>query len=259
MKKITIIVLLALLTVFTVPARAAELDAAAAAQANNPLASMKALNFQNYYTPVLFGVPDKTSNAFWVRYAQPIGRVLIRASLPLMTTPFGANNAYESGLGDFNIFGAYLITQKPEMTFGIGPLVAMPTATEDALGAGKWQAGAAMIAFAVPSPKVQLGGLLTWQGSFAGDEDRKDTSLMAVQPFAIFQLGKGYYLRSSGIWAFDLKSGNYNVPFGLGLGTVMKAGSMVFNMFAEPQFTILHKGTGQPALQLFFGLNLQFS
>jgi hypothetical protein len=33
----------------------------------------------------------------------------------------------------------------------------------------------------------------------------------------------------------------------------------VFNIFIEPQFTILHNGTGQPAFQLFTALNMQFT
>ena len=240
-----------------VPARADGPSAEEQAQANNPLASMKTFNLQNYYVPKLTGVPDEVANTFWFRYAQPIGPVLIRASLPLATVP-GGEAGGTSGLGDLNVFGAYLAVQQPALSFGVGPLFALPTATEDALGSGKWQAGAAMVAFADPSPNVQLGGLVTWQASFSGDEDREATSVMAVQPVGMWQLGGGTYVRSTGIMAFDLLSGNYNVPFGLGLGKVVKAGPMVFNIFAEPQFTILHKGMGQPALQFLFGLNMQF-
>jgi len=39
-----------------------------AAQANNPLANFKALNFQDYYIGKLTD-PDKAANQFWVRYA----------------------------------------------------------------------------------------------------------------------------------------------------------------------------------------------
>jgi hypothetical protein len=61
------------------------------------------------------------------------------------------------------------------------------------------------------------------------------------------------------IWFFDLETGDYNVPFGLGAGRVTKVGSIVYNMFVEPQFTFLHDGIGQPAFQLFTGLNMQFN
>ena len=74
----------------------------------------------------------------------------------------------------------------------------------------------------------------------------------------MWQLGGGTYLRSTGVWTFDLKSGTYNVPIGFGIGQVVKAGGTVYNIFFEPQFTILHEGTGQPKTQLFAGVNLQF-
>ena len=233
-----------------------EAAAAARAQANNPLASSYALNFQNFYTPGLYGVPDRSANTFWVRTAIPIGRTLTRASLPLATRPSSTTES-QAGLGDFNIFTAYLFVSNPTTSVGIGPLLVAPTATDDALGQGKWQAGAAAIAFKA-TPVVQVGGLVTWQGSFAGDSDRESTSLLAVQPFAIWQLGGGMYLRSTGIWGFDLKSGDYVVPFGLGIGQVLKGAKVVYNLFLEPQFSILHSGTGQPKVQLFAGLNLQF-
>lgn len=233
-----------------------ELSEEAKAQANNPLASVYALNFHDYYAPALYGVPDQGTNTFWIRGVVPVGRTITRASLPLTTRPTSAT-ASQSGLGDFNVFTAYLVVSQPTTSLGIGPLLVAPTATDDALGQGKWQAGAAAVAFKATA-LVQAGGLVTWQTSVAGDADRPSTSFLAVQPFAIWQLGGGTYLRSTGIWGFDLKSGDYAVPFGFGIGHVLKAGNVVYNMFLEPQFTILHQGTGQPKVQFFAGLNLQF-
>jgi hypothetical protein len=46
--------------------------AAAAANANNPLANMIAFNIQNYYFAELYGT-DESSNTAWLRYAQPFG------------------------------------------------------------------------------------------------------------------------------------------------------------------------------------------
>jgi hypothetical protein len=226
------------------------------AQANNPLAGAYALNLQNYYASPLYGVPDRSTNTFWMRAAVPIGRTLTRASLPLATRPSSSSES-AAGLGDFNIFTAYLFVSNPTTSIGVGPLLVAPTATDDALGQGKWQAGAAAVAFKA-TPLVQFGGLLTWQGSFAGDSDRESTSIMAAQPFAVWQLGGGTYLRSTGVWTFDLKSGDYAVPIGFGIGQVIKQGKIVYNIFLEPQFSILHEGTGQPKVQLFAGLNLQF-
>jgi len=65
-------------------------------------------------------------------------------------------------------------------------------------------------------------------------------------------------LRSAPLWVFDLENDTYNIPLGLGIGKVVKKGNTVFNMFIEPQFTVLHKGVGQPELTIFAALNLQF-
>lgn len=225
------------------------------ATANNPLASAYSLNLQNYYAPSLYDVPDQSTNTTWIRGVIPIGRTVIRASLPLATRPTSGESV--SGLGDFNVFAAYLLVATPGTSFGVGPLLVAPTATEDALGQGKWQAGAAVVVFKA-TKEVQYGGLLTWQGSFAGDSARSSTSVVAAQPLAVWQLGGGTYLRSTGLWTFDLKSGDYSVPIGFGVGQVLKAGGIVYNIFLEPQFTILHEGAGQPKVQLFAGVNLQF-
>ena len=230
------------------------------AEANNPLADIRAFNLQNYYVPKLFGLENQTANTFWLRGVMPTGRVLWRASLPLQTVPpVGDGMSSSSGVGDFNVFAAYLAVQKPTLSFGVGPQLVAPTASKDELGAGKWQLGVATVAFATPSPAFQAGALVTWQASVGGDSDRPDTSLIIAQVFSMWQLGGGNYLRSAPIWVFDLKTGDYIIPFGLGIGKVLKVDNTVFNIFIEPQFTILHEGFGQPALQVFTGLNMQFN
>ncbi len=227
-------------------------------QANNPLADMKAFNLQNYYVPELYGVPDRTSNTFWFRTVFPIQRWLFRASLPLKTAPVGLNES-QSGLGDFNMFGAYLVKSDPDFSFGVGPLLVLPTANEDALGSGKVELGAAVVAFNMSSAVLQYGGLVTWQASIAGDDARGDTSLLVLQPFAMMQLGKGVYLRSAPLWVFNLRSGHYHVPFSVGIGKIVKIEKVVYNVFLEPQWTVLHNGVGQPAMQVFAGINIQIA
>lgn len=233
------------------------LSSAMVAEANNPLASIKTINLHNYYSPKLVGIDDATSNTFWLRYAQPFKRFLVRASLPITSAPTN-NQEHVSGLGDLNAFATYLAIKNSTTTLGVGPIISMPTATNQALGTGKWQLGAAVIIFEIVTPQLNIGGLITWQASIGGDGNRENTSFMALQPFAMFQIKGGTYLRSTGIMQFNFVNGDYNVPFGLGIGQVIKSGKLVFNIFAEPQFSVLYKGVGQPKLQFFFGLNTQF-
>lgn len=241
------------------PVAAAQVSSAAkeAAQANNPLADFTAFNIHNYYVPKI-SESDGSSNQFWLRYAQPFGRVLMRASLPTMRVPTVADES-TSGLGDLNVFFAYLLkTGNPARSFGIGPQLTAPTATEDETGAGKWQGGFATVFFDASSARFQWGALLTWQASFAGGDDRADTSVLAFQPFYMLQLGKGFYARGVPIMVFNLETNDYVIPYGLGLGKVVSTPKIVYNVFVEPQFTILDRGPGQPEFQIFFGFNMQF-
>jgi len=225
-------------------------------QANNPLANFKTLNFQNYYVPEVSD-SDGTANTFWVRYAQPVnvfgGDWLVRASLPVQRVPTAGGNS--SGLGAINAFAAYLFkTGNPGLSIGAGPLAALPTSTGDVPGGDTWDLGAAAVLFDARSQLFQWGGLITWQTDVAGSGD---SNLASVQPFGMFQLGNGLYLRSTGVWVFNFETNDYVVPVGFGLGKVIKSGKSVFNFYVEPQMTILSDGPGQPDFQILVGFNIQ--
>ncbi|WP_217354360.1 hypothetical protein [Ruegeria arenilitoris] len=240
---------------------AQENDAAtAAAQANNPLANFKAVNVQNYYIGDISGT-DQTGNQFWLRYAQPLSlgntNWVIRASLPLNSFP--AQSGKTTGVGDLNVFAAYLIDiGKPAVSFGVGPQLTAPTGSTDGSGSERWSAGIANVLFNASSPKFQYGYLLTWQASFAGDSDAKDVNIGAFQPFLFYQLGGGTYLRSAPIMTYDFESDSYNVPIGLGIGQVFKKKDITYNVFVEPQYSVASKGPGQAKWQIFAGFNTQF-
>lgn len=80
----------------------AQSAADAAAQANNPLANMTALNFQNYYIGRVTETGED-ANQFWVRFAQPFSVAktnwIMRASLPVNTYPNLMDGGHETGLG----------------------------------------------------------------------------------------------------------------------------------------------------------------
>jgi len=109
-------------------------------KSNNPLNPAPALNFHDYYSPELYGVDDYT-NDLLVRGAMilPPGKPLpwpqiLRATVPISTRPdFGGGTT--TGIGDANIFDILLLKSSGPTQLGAGPLLTMPTASEDALGA----------------------------------------------------------------------------------------------------------------------------
>jgi len=259
--KKTAVVAASLLTL-TTTMFADDVDAKAMAQANNPLANMKAFNVHNYFMSDLTGL-DYTADIAYLRYAQPFKVAntnwLLRATLPVKSMPVLQNGGAKNGLGDFNVFAAYLMdVGNPAVSFGVGPMLDLPTATDKRLGTKKYSAGVANVLFNASSRVFQYGYLLTYSHSFAGDSNRDTVSMGALQPFAMVQLGGGTYLRSVGIWYKDFEHDVYSIPIGLGVGQVIKQGSTVYNVFIEPQYSVADKGAGVAKWQIFTGLNMQF-
>jgi hypothetical protein len=249
------------------------------ANATNPLAEMNSLQLQNYYWPTLYGVPNASANSLNLRGVLVSGRQIIRATLPISTAPTGASTidipgggsipdvslpigpiTYVSGLGDLNVFDSIRLNSVNAPTlFALGPMLTAPTATNRALGNGKWQAGIAGIVVHFLPRGSLLAALATWQHSFAGVSDRPDTQVSTLQPIGVFQIGGGNYIRSSAIFLFDIKNDRYLIPYGLGVGRVIRVGNAVANAWIEPQFSVYHNSPGLPSFQLFTGINFQWA
>jgi hypothetical protein len=228
-------------------------------EANNPLTPKLTINLHNFYTPSYYGLPDSDSNTGLLRGVLPHKLFgwpqILRASIPIVTSPDEPAGS-TTGLGDINMFNLLLFKAGP-LELGFGPQLTVDSATDDRLGTGKWQAGAAGIVIA-PQPWGLLGGLVTYQHSFAGEGSRPTQNTLQSQPFVIYNLPQGFYLRSTATWNFDLQRGDYYIPLGFGVGKVWKlAGGTTLNVFVEPQWTAVRAGVA-PEWQIFSGLNMQF-
>jgi len=225
-------------------------NADTANKSNNPLNFAPGMSAQDYYTPRYYDSNIHT-NDLLIRGTLPIAPndyiavpQLIRATAPISTHP------------DLNLFDIFLVKTEG-VQLGIGPMITAPTADQDELGTGKWQGGLAAVAIDA-SPRGLLGALVQYQSSFAGDHDRPNVESATMQPFIIHNLEKGWYLRSTGIWTYDLKNDTHYIPLGLGGGKVWKDGPNIVNAFVEPQWTVEKKGDGMPQFTLFVGLNATF-
>jgi len=233
------------------------------AQSNNPLAPLSGVNVNEYYASSLYG-SDAVANTLNLQTVLiPRQRHfklyhLLRTTLPVLTVPDG-QGSYASGLGDLVIQDAFRFSKDGAKTeWGVGPLLVLPTATADQLGAGKWQAGAAIIVVRTLAGGSVVGFDATWQASFAGSDDRPNTNQATFQPTIALAIGRsGFYISSSPIWVLDFQNDQYLIPFSLGAGKVFMAGKTIVNVTMEPQVTVYHWGEGLPAFQLFLGLSLQ--
>jgi hypothetical protein len=98
-----------------------------------------------------------------VAFAEPVGerddgpgalatsKMILRGTLPLSTVPSGAGDAV-SGMGDFHVRHVPPTSSESKTRFGVGPLVVVPTATDNQLGTGKQQAGGAVVVVSNVSP-----------------------------------------------------------------------------------------------------------
>ncbi|HDC2658835.1 TPA: hypothetical protein O7142_001203 [Salmonella enterica] len=249
--------LLACLTLLPVTIRASADDAID--KANDPLHLATSFSVQDYYTPEIDGTNQHTNDVLF-RATIPIASnalipvpQIMRLTVPVATRP-QSKGGYDSGIGDINLFDIFLLKQDG-VKLGVGPLLTASSAEQDELGAGKWQAGLSAVAIDT-SPRWLTGALVQWQKSFTGDNDRPDVETATLQPFLIYKMSRGWFLRSTGIWTYNVRTDDYTIPLGFGGGRAMPVGNYIVNSFIEPQWTVAHRGNYQPEFTLYAGFSI---
>jgi hypothetical protein len=254
---------MALLVVFAAVASArAKTSAEVVNGSNDPLSANLGLMLENQYAASYYGDPGADGNMLELRATVPheLGGLpqLFDVSVPIVTSRDG-DESRTSGLGDV-VVSDQLRWDGGWYELGAGPQLTAPSATDDRLGDGKWQAGLASAAVLPHEDWGLLAAVVTYQHSFASDgHDRPTRNDLTVQPFVTLNLPDQFYLRSTATWTWDLQQGEYAIPFGLGVGKVWAlTNETTVNVFLEPQYTVAHEGD-VPQWQLVVGFNVQGS
>jgi hypothetical protein len=239
------------------PAAAANADALRKA-AQNPVASLISVPVQDNFNGGI-DPGNRTQNVVNIQPVIPLKvsenwNVIIRWITPIIYQPFPAPNPLPqvgvSGLGDMQ--PTFLLSpRKPhKLIWGAGPIFQLPTATSQYLGQGKLGLGPNVVALMMPGHFV-LGVLANNIWSIAGSGGRRDVNQMLVQYFVNYNMKKGWYLTTQPIitanWNTAAPSGSvWTVPFGGGIGRIMKLGFQPVNINVQAYGNAVHVPGASP-------------
>ena len=241
MKKTTYIsiILLGLVTITTQAQEAEEAEetseASLAEKAQNPIANMISVPFQ-VNTSYGIGPDNRTSNTLNIQPVLPFSlgekwNLITRTIIPIVTVPdfSGTGNGSTTGLGDINL-SLYFAPKESKVIWGVGPIIALPTATNSALGAGEFGIGPSAVVVLMKNQWV-YGATANHTWSVANS----DVSLSVIQYFINYNLPKSWYLSSAPLLTvnWNASSGNeWTIPFGGTVGKIFKIGKQPINMQA---------------------------
>ena len=137
------------------------------------------------------------------------------------------------GLGDINL-SLFFSPKKPTsggITWGIGPVLLLPTATDSLLGAKKWGAGPAAVALTTRGSWT-IGFLANHVWSYAGDSDRPDISSTFVQPFAAYTWPSAWTVSVQSESTFNWKTEKWSIPINAAVTKLVRWGKLPVSLQA---------------------------
>ncbi len=226
----------------------AEANTAEAADAlqkatQNPVASLISVPVQENFN---FGVNPgyRTQNVVNIQPVVPVGiskdwNLIVRWIAPIVYQPIpnapGTPETGEYGLGDM-VPTFFVSPKKPgKLIWGVGPVFQLPTATNTYLGQGKLGLGPSIVVLTQPGHWT-LGALANNVWSVAGDGSRPAVNQFLLQYFINYNLKKGYFITWQPTLTANWEATNGNtwtVPFGGGIGRIMKLGNQPVSLTAQ--------------------------
>lgn len=164
-------------------------------------------------------------------------------AVPAGLDPFGRT----TGFGDMAYLGLVGPKHLPKLGdgklfLGAGPTLIFPTASEDILGQGKWQAGPALAAGYL-TEHWRIGVFPQQWWSYAGDGDRRSTSQMNLQYFLFYAPTPEWEIGMSPNAFVDWKASSGNkvtFPVGIGVHRLFNIGQLPVSLGVEANYSVVH-------------------
>jgi hypothetical protein len=177
----------------TPPKAAADQATDLAKQQQNPISSLISVPLQANWD---FGLGDRDATGTLFNFQPvmpfPVSRstnLILRVILPLTSQP-GSGEARVNGTGDIVTTAFFSPAKSGRVTWGVGPVFLLPTATNNALGSERFGIGPSAVVLTQPGPWT-IGLLFNHIWSTSGASDREDVNSTFLQPFVNYNLGGG--------------------------------------------------------------------
>jgi NADPH2:quinone reductase len=211
-----------------------------AKQAQNPIASLISVPFENDFNPRT-GINKEDSYVMEMKPVVPLTlsndwNLITRTIIPVIQVPDLAPGVDgTSGIGDVQTSLFLSPAKTGAVIWGAGPMVSFPTASQEILGTKKLSVGPTVVVLKIHGHWL-FGTLVQNLFSVAGPSARPNVNQTLMQPFANYNLKHGWYLTSSPIitanWEVNPNQ-RWVVPVGGGAGKIVHFGKRPVNIYAQ--------------------------
>jgi hypothetical protein len=234
-----------------IPAAAQESDADLAQELSNPLADLMSIPIQMNYDRDIGPSDDGWKLQTNIQPVIPFHlnedwNLITRTIMPVINQEDifpGAGSQF--GLGDINL-SLFFSPKKPSsggVTWGVGPVLLFPTATESLLGAKKWGAGPTLVALTIRGPWT-IGMLANHIWSYAGDSDRQDISNTFMQPFVAYTWPSAWTFSLQSETTYNWETEKWSVPVNAAVSKLVKLGKLPVSLQAGVGYWVESPETG---------------
>lgn len=244
--------LLVLSEVLTVAAHA-ELSAEELAKmAQNPVGNLITVPFQDNVN-LNVGPEKSTQNVLNIQPVIPIDlnedwNLITRTIIPVISQPaFDPWDDRTNGLGDIQ-FTAFLSPANANgLIWGAGPIVQLPTNSNDRLGNDRWGLGPSFVVLHLSKGDPWVYGALANNVWSVGSGDDAPYNNFLLQPFVNYNFPGGLYLVSAPIitanWKAD-EDDRWTVPLGGGVGKIFHLGKLPVNTQFQAFYNVVTPDEG---------------
>jgi hypothetical protein len=212
-------------------------EASLAMQLSNPVAALISVPLQLNYDQDIGPLDDGDS---WLLNVQPVipfelnddWNLISRTILPLVRqSDIFPGAGRQTGIGD-TVQSIFFSPKAPTVSgwiWGAGPVLLLPTGSNDLLTTDKWGAGPTAVVLKQSNGWTR-GVLANHIWSFAGDDDRADVSATFVQPFLTYTTPTQWTFAVNTESSYDWEDEQWTVPVNASASKLIRFGNQLVSL-----------------------------